>query len=108
MLDPREGSLVSSSRKSGASAFAKATARHVTWRRRRVGRGLGNAIPYQPYEKVPCLGHPVFNAEAVNYDPRERAMDEVMREEKHYNVFLDVYHRLARGMMEQRAACVRE
>jgi succinyl-CoA synthetase alpha subunit len=55
------------------------------------------------YEKVPCLGHPVFNTEAVNYDPRERVIDEVMREEEHYNVFLDFYHRLSRGMMEQRA-----
>jgi len=55
------------------------------------------------YEKVPCLGHPVFNTEAINYDPRERVIDEVMREEKIYNVFLDFYHRLSRGLMEQRA-----
>ncbi len=67
-------------------------------RRKKVAKEAGVA-----YEKVPCLGHPVFNTEAVNYDPRERAIDEVMRKEKLYNVFLDFYHRLSRGMMEQRA-----
>lgn len=66
--------------------------------RKRVAKEAG-----VPYEKVPCLGHPVFNTEAVNFDPRERVIDEVMREEKIYNVFLDFYHRLSRGMMEQHA-----
>ncbi|MBT3194264.1 MAG: hypothetical protein HN341_17095 [Verrucomicrobia bacterium] len=66
--------------------------------RKKIAKEAGVA-----YEKVPCLGHPVFNTEAVNYDPRERVIDEVMREEKLYNVFLDFYHRLARGMMEQHA-----
>ena len=66
--------------------------------RKKVAKEAGVA-----YEKVPCLGHPVFNTEAVNYDPRERVIHEVMGEEKIYNVFLDFYHRLSRGMMEQRA-----
>lgn len=66
--------------------------------RKKVAKEAGVA-----YEKVPCLGHPVFNTEAVNYDPRERAIHEVMGKEKIYNVFLDFYHRLSRGMMEQRA-----
>ena len=66
--------------------------------RKQVAKEAGVA-----YEKIPCLGHPVFNTEAVNFDPRERVIAEVMREEKHYNVFLDFYHRLSRGMMEQHA-----
>jgi succinyl-CoA synthetase alpha subunit len=47
------------------------------------------------YERIPCLGHPVFNTEPVNYDPRERAVSKYMRSEGIYNVFLDFYHRLA-------------
>ncbi|MFH0919965.1 MAG: citrate/2-methylcitrate synthase [Fibrobacterota bacterium] len=50
------------------------------------------------YEKVPCLGHPVFNNEPINFDPRERVVAAYMEEHKIYNVFLDFYHRLTRGM----------
>jgi citrate synthase len=50
--------------------------------------------------RVPCLGHPVFNKEAVNYDPRERVIAGYMEDHKIYNVFHDYYHRLSRGMME--------
>jgi hypothetical protein len=50
--------------------------------------------------KVPCLGHPVFNKETVNYDPRERIVTAYLEEHKIYNVFLDFYHRLARAMMD--------
>lgn len=52
------------------------------------------------YDKVPCLGHPVFNKEPVNYDPRERIISAYMHEHRIYNVFLDFYHRLTRGMTE--------
>jgi citrate synthase len=52
-------------------------------------------------EKVPCLGHPVFNQETVNYDPRERVISRHLEEEGLYNVFLDFYHRLARELMNQ-------
>ena len=55
------------------------------------------------YEKVPCLGHPVFNKEVVNYDPREREIDAYLKEKKLYNVFLDFYHRLSKEMMNQGA-----
>jgi succinyl-CoA synthetase alpha subunit len=50
--------------------------------------------------KVPCLGHPVFNKETVNYDPRERIVTAYLEDHKIYNVFLDFYHRLARAMMD--------
>jgi len=52
-------------------------------------------------EKIPCLGHPVFNQETINYDPRERAISKVMDDRNLYNVFLDFYHRLSRELMNQ-------
>ena len=47
------------------------------------------------YDRIPCLGHPVFNKEAVNFDPRERAIAEYLDEQGICNVFLDFYHLLA-------------
>jgi len=55
------------------------------------------------YEKVPCLGHPVFNTERVNYDPRERVIHAYMEKQGIYNVFLDFYHRLSHELMAQQA-----
>jgi succinyl-CoA synthetase alpha subunit len=52
------------------------------------------------YERIPCLGHPVFNTQPVNYDPRERAVSEHMAAEGIYNIFLDFYHRLAAALHE--------
>ena len=37
----------------------------------------------------------------MNYDPRERAISRYLDDHKLYNVFLDFYHRLTRGMMSQ-------
>ncbi|MBN1127801.1 MAG: hypothetical protein JXA71_02370 [Chitinispirillaceae bacterium] len=50
------------------------------------------------YDKIPCLGHPVFNKDPVNYDPRERIIAAYMEKNKIYNVFHDFYHRLTKGM----------
>lgn len=50
------------------------------------------------YDKVPCLGHPVFNKDPVNYDPRERVIAAYMEKNNIYNVFHDFYHRLTKGM----------
>jgi citrate synthase len=36
------------------------------------------------YDKVPCLGHPVFNKDAINYDPREQVIPDYMDEHKIY------------------------
>ena len=46
------------------------------------------------YERIPCLGHPVFKNDPVNYDPRERAMAKYMKEKKLYNIFLEFYRLL--------------
>jgi succinyl-CoA synthetase alpha subunit/citrate synthase len=76
----------------------KLTQAHVAdyHRRKSAAKDAGVDI-----EKVPCLGHPVFNQEPVNYDPRERVISRRLEEEGLYNVFLDFYHRLARELMSQ-------
>lgn len=55
------------------------------------------------YRKIPCLGHPVFNKDAVNYDPRERVIRSYLEDKNIYNIFLDFYHRLSAEMMDQQA-----
>ncbi|MBN1673459.1 MAG: hypothetical protein JXR37_20605 [Kiritimatiellae bacterium] len=55
------------------------------------------------YDRIPCLGHPVFNTEPVNYDPRERELNAYLEAHKLYNVFLDFYHRLSLELMKQGA-----
>ena len=47
------------------------------------------------YDRIPCLGHPVFRDKPVNYDPRERVITEYLEEKGIYNVFLEFYHLLA-------------
>jgi citrate synthase len=57
----------------------------------------------QQYERLPCLGHPVFRDEPVNYDPRERVITAALQEAGRTNVFLDFYHALARALKDQGA-----
>ena len=52
----------------------------------------------QDYERIPCLGHPVFREEAVNYDPRERVIYGFVHDSGKSNVFLEFYHALARAL----------
>jgi len=52
------------------------------------------------YRRIPCLGHPVFREEAVNYDPRERVVARALEEGGRYNIFLDFYHRLAQRLKD--------
>ncbi|HNS31451.1 MAG TPA: citrate/2-methylcitrate synthase [bacterium] len=52
------------------------------------------------YEKIPCLGHPVFKNSEVNYDPREQLISGYMKEKNVYNIFLDFYHRLVFALKE--------
>ncbi len=47
------------------------------------------------YQRIPCLGHPVFKDKPVNYDPRERIIAGFLKENERCNVFLDFYHALA-------------
>lgn len=52
------------------------------------------------YERIPCLGHPVFRDKSVNYDPRERVIARYLRGNNLYNVYLEFYHMLARRLKE--------
>lgn len=52
------------------------------------------------YQRIPCLGHPVFRDQPVNYDPRERVVAQAIEEAGRANVFLDFYHRLAGRIKE--------
>ena len=47
------------------------------------------------YKRIPCLGHPVFRNDPVNYDPRERVIAAHIEASGRCNVFLDFYHMLA-------------
>ncbi|MCK5554683.1 MAG: CoA-binding protein, partial [Alphaproteobacteria bacterium] len=46
------------------------------------------------YAKIPCVNHPVFKGEDVNYDPREVFVKDLFTEKKSYNIFLEFYHEL--------------
>jgi citrate synthase len=52
------------------------------------------------YRRIPCLGHPVFRDEPVNYDPRERVIAQAIAQSGRRNAFLDFYHRLAKRLHE--------
>jgi succinyl-CoA synthetase alpha subunit/citrate synthase len=52
------------------------------------------------FHRVPCLGHPVYRTEEVNYDPRERVVARYLEQTGVYHAFLDFYHELARAMRE--------
>ena len=52
------------------------------------------------YARIPCLGHPVFRNDPVNYDPRERIVAAYLEEKGLCNVFLDFYHMLAHELKE--------
>jgi succinyl-CoA synthetase alpha subunit/citrate synthase len=50
------------------------------------------------YAKIPCINHPVFKGEPVNYDPREVFVNELFSKRGSYNVFLDFYHELVQAL----------
>jgi citrate synthase len=52
------------------------------------------------YERIPCLGHPVFRNDPVNYDPRERTIYQFIEEAGKTNVFLDFYHHLVHALRD--------
>ena len=52
------------------------------------------------YERIPCLGHPVFNKDAVNHDPREVVIRNFIKESGKTNVFLEFYHHVAQGLKD--------
>ena len=52
------------------------------------------------YERIPCLGHPVFRDKPVNVDPREQVIRDHLTRNGLYNIFLEFYHMLAARLKE--------
>ncbi len=50
---------------------------------------------------IPCVNHPVFRGEAVNVDPREQYVRELLQKEGIRNVFLDFYHELVKELFAE-------
>jgi len=58
------------------------------------------------YERIPCLGHPVFKDQPVNYDPREQVIYKFIKEKGRTNIFLEFYHHLVHALKEN--GCTRK
>ncbi len=50
------------------------------------------------YAKIPCINHPVFKGEDVNYDPREVFVGDLFKNRGDYNIFQDFYHELVNAL----------
>jgi len=55
------------------------------------------------YRRIPCLGHPVFRNDPVNYDPREQAIYKYIQSQGRTNIFLEFYHALVHALKENNA-----
>jgi len=51
-------------------------------------------------KKIPGVNHPVFKDKAVNHDPREVYIWELLKERGEYNVFHDYYRALVQALFE--------
>ncbi|MFQ5427721.1 MAG: CoA-binding protein [Thermodesulfobacteriota bacterium] len=58
------------------------------------------AIGNLQYKKIPCVNHPIFKGEAVNYDPRERFITTLFEEKGIYNIFKDFYGNLVQSLFD--------
>jgi len=52
---------------------------------------------------IPCINHPVFKGKAVNIDPREEFVRNLMAQRGEYNVFHDYYRELVQALFEEGA-----
>ena len=64
----------------------------------KVGKKSSGELDIQ---KIPGINHPVFRSKAVNYDPREVYVRDLLAKRAEHNVFLDFYHVLVRTMFEK-------
>ncbi|RDH88116.1 MAG: CoA-binding protein [endosymbiont of Escarpia spicata] len=58
------------------------------------------AVGNLSYAKIPCVNHPVFKGEDVNYDPREVFVNDLFKERGSYNVFHEFYHELVNALFK--------
>jgi succinyl-CoA synthetase alpha subunit len=56
------------------------------------------------YAKIPCVNHPVFKGQDVNYDPREVFVKELFEGRNDYNIFHDFYHHLVQALFKAGAS----
>ncbi|MBF0193041.1 MAG: CoA-binding protein [Magnetococcales bacterium] len=52
------------------------------------------------YAKIPCINHPVFKNQPVNYDPREVFVDKLFKKRGEYNIFQDYYHNIVKALKD--------
>lgn len=52
------------------------------------------------YAKIPCINHPVFKNQPVNYDPREVFVDKLFKKRGEYNIFQEYYHNIVKALKE--------
>ncbi|MCP3661628.1 MAG: CoA-binding protein [Gammaproteobacteria bacterium] len=52
------------------------------------------------YAKIPCVNHPVFKGEPVNFDPREVFVNDLLKSRGNYNIFLEFYHELVQALFD--------
>ena len=50
------------------------------------------------YFKVPCINHPIFKGEKVNFDPREVFVNDLFKQQGSYNIFHEFYHELVQAL----------
>jgi succinyl-CoA synthetase alpha subunit len=55
------------------------------------------------YKRVPCVNHPVFKGNDVNFDPREQFVSDELEKRDVYNIFLDFYHKLVKELFNEGA-----
>ncbi len=58
------------------------------------------AVGNLSYAKIPCVNHPVFKGEDVNYDPREVFVNDLFKKRGSYNVFHEFYHELVNALFK--------
>lgn len=74
-----------------ATEFAK------TYKRdKATAKELGTGGP----PALPGVHHPIFKGKAVNYDPRERFIAELMESRREYNIFHDFYRELVQALYD--------
>jgi len=59
------------------------------------------AVGNLQYNKIPCVNHPIFKGNDVNFDPRERFVSTLFEEKGIYNVFKEFYSGLVNSLYEK-------
>lgn len=50
------------------------------------------------YAKIPCINHPIFKGEDVNFDPREVFVNDLFKGRGEFNIFQEFYHELVNAL----------